>query len=120
VYAKIKTVGVLLEPVDPGTTSPKELYRDQTDEELVSKTSGGVQQPVTGSASSVMTKVKQNTSGVTIPVGVPVGLKPDGGIVRADSDGPGGAQIVIGISLEEILDTEQGTISLIGPNAVGS
>jgi len=69
---------------------------------------------------ALFTKTMQNLSGATIPAGYPVSKKPDGSIIASDSDGPGGLQNYIGISLAIILNGAQGVVIVVGPNIAGA
>lgn len=116
-YAKLRTEGVILQPIPAGNAVPGELYRDQDNADvLTDQNTGGGDTPVgAASSDSVMTKLKQNKSGVTILAGTPVALLANGGIIKADSDGVT-SQVLIAISIDEILNDEEGRVALIGPN----
>lgn len=72
-----------------------------------------------GGGGGQVTKVMQNTSGVTIPAGKPVAKRADGGIQLADSDGVS-SQNYIGVANEEIAASATGEVTLIGPNIAGA
>jgi len=118
VYAKLRTIGVILEPVAPATTVSGEFYRDNANADALTDKSTGGSNTQVGAASSdaIMVKTKQNTSGVNIAVNTPVGLTADGGIIKSDSDGPT-SQVLIGITLDAINSGAQGRVALVGPNA---
>lgn len=119
-YAKFRTTGVVLQPVDAATTIQGELFRDENNADvLTDKSTGGSETPI-GAASSdaVLNKLKQNTSGAFIAINTPVALTADGGIITADSDEIT-TQVLVGIALDAISDGEQGRVALIGPNARG-
>lgn len=116
--AKMRASGVVLTPIDPANALPGEMFRDENNADaLTDKDTGGDEVPIGASSSdAVMTKLKQNKSGVTIAINSTVALITGGGIRKADSDAVDG-QIIIGIALEEILDDAIGNVALIGPNA---
>lgn len=116
-YAKLRTIGVILQPVATGTVAG-ELYRNSANADALTDKSTGGSATQVGAASSdaIMVKTKQNTSGADIAVNTPVGLTGDGGIIKSDSDGLT-SQVLIGIALDAIVDGAQGRVALIGPNA---
>lgn len=119
-YAKLRTEGVVLQPIAAANAVNGELYRDVANADtLTDKSTGGGDTPIGASSSdAIMIKLKQNTSAANIAVNTPVALMPDGGIIKADSDGIS-AQIIIGVVLDAMLIGEQGRVALIGPNAAG-
>jgi len=112
---------VMLTPVDPSTIPSGALALDATNgDSFTIKDTGGSISEVTPPAQSdsLFTKVMQNLSGVSLPVNSAVAKKPDGSIIRADSDGVG-TKVIIGITLAVISDGDTGPVMLLGPNAVG-
>lgn len=119
--AKMKVSALVFDPIPAASAPANSLYSDSGNAgTFTNKAPGGTPVPVGESVASALIKVMQNLSGATILAGKPVSKKSDGSIVAGDSDAADGQQL-IGISLEEILDTETGNVALFGqniPNAV--
>jgi len=117
-----KTTAIIFTPAPAGSLPANSLYVDSVTNDLSSKDSGGAPGGVGGGGGggtdTIMTKVMQNLSGLTIPINSPVAKKPNGSIILADADAVASMK-VIGVALTAIADNAQAGVSLIGANAAG-
>lgn len=117
----IRVGAIVFDPVTPGGLGTNALYVDSSSGALSSKGGTGATAPVGASsttANSVLTKILHNRSGFTIQAGMPFAKKSDGTIIAAAA-GTVGDMVVLGTTLETILNNAQGLCQLIGPNVPG-
>jgi len=120
-FAQMKTTAVVLEPVSSGSVPVGSLYNDAANSgTFTNKSVTGDVQPVGAStASSVMVKMKRNSTVTSIPAYKRVALLANGSVCLADSDNPT-AMTDIGLTLDVIAPTLYGRVLLNGANADGA
>jgi hypothetical protein len=116
-YAKFRSAALIFDPQDPANVPNGAIFMDASNTDaFTTKTTGGDEQQVSGTTQDILTKVKKNMTGTTIPINTSIALFSDGTIKIADADEVG-TRIVIGVTLEAIAHEAFGRILLIGPNA---
>lgn len=118
-YAKIRTDGVILNPVAAAGLPNNSLFVDVADSnKFKNKNDAGTSLPVESSLSLYSKTMQSGLVGV-IPINTPVSKRADGKIVPADSDEADGQQPV-GITMVAFPNVDAlGAIHLFAPNVGG-
>jgi len=120
-FALLKTTALVLEPTTSAAVPTGAIYNDASNSgTFTNKSVTGDVQPIGAStSSSVMVKMKRNTTGAQIAAYKRVAILTDGSICLADSDDPL-AMKDIGLTLDAIDHLSYGRVLLNGANADGA